>query len=53
MSAPEALRNWIRQDEADQAQRSHRPATAMIEENRRVRRENAELKRVNVSTPPA
>jgi transposase len=41
------LRNWIRQDEADRSQRADRPTTDMIEENRRLRRENAELRRVN------
>ncbi len=44
---PEALRNWIRQDEADSGQRHDRPTTDMVEENRRLKRENAELKRVN------
>ncbi|MEV4318462.1 transposase [Actinocrispum sp. NPDC049592] len=44
---PEALRNWIRQDEADNGRRADRPTTDMIEENRRLKRENAELKRVN------
>lgn len=44
---PEALRNWIRQDEADQGERSDRPTTDMLEENRRLKREVAELKRVN------
>ena len=44
---PEALRNWIRQDEADQGQRHDRPTTDMLEENRRLQKENAELKRVN------
>jgi transposase len=44
---PEALRNWIRQDEADRGQRHDRPSTGMVEENRRLRRENAELRRVN------
>jgi transposase len=44
---PEALRNWIRQDEADNGERADRPAIDMIEENRRLKRENAELKRVN------
>ena len=44
---PEALRNWIRQDEADRGGRVDRPTTDMIEENRRLKRENAELKRVN------
>ncbi len=44
---PEALRNWIRQEEADRGQRHDRPSTDMVEENRRLRRENAELRRVN------
>lgn len=44
---PEALRNWIRQDEADRGQRHDRPTTDMVEENRRLRRENAELRRIN------
>lgn len=44
---PEALRNWIRQGEADRGQRVDRPTTDMVEENRRLKRENAELKRVN------
>jgi transposase len=43
----EALRAWIRQDEADRGQRADRPTTEMIEENRRLRRENAELRRIN------
>lgn len=43
----EALRNWIRQDEADRGQRHDRPTTDMVEENRRLRRENVELRRVN------
>ncbi|MFY1696617.1 MULTISPECIES: transposase [unclassified Solwaraspora] len=43
----EALRNWIRQDEADQGQRGDRPTTDMVEENRRLRRENTELRRAN------
>lgn len=43
----EALRNWIRQDEADRGERHDRPTTDMAEENRRLKRENAELKRVN------
>ena len=44
---PEALRNWIRQAEADRGERHDRPSTDMLEENRRLKRENAELKRVN------
>ena len=43
----EALRNWIRQDEADHGERSDRPTTAEAEELRRLRKENAELKRAN------
>lgn len=43
----EALRNWIRQDEADRGARVDRPTTDMAEENRRLRREVAELRRVN------
>ena len=43
----EALRNWIRQDQADQGERSDRPTTDMIEENRRLRQEVTELRRVN------
>jgi transposase len=44
---PEALRNWIRQDEADRGERDDLPTTQMLEEIRRVRREIAELRRVN------
>ena len=43
----EALRNWIRQDQADAGERSDRPTTDMIEENRRLRQENLELRRIN------
>ena len=43
----ETLRNWIRQDEADRGERDDRPTTDMVEENRRLRAENAELRRVN------
>ena len=43
----EALRGWIRQDKADQGERSDLPTTDMIEENRRLREENLELRRVN------
>lgn len=44
---PEALRNWIRQDEADTGERSDRPTTQMLEDNRRLLKENAELRRAN------
>jgi transposase len=43
----EALRNWIGQDEADRGERDDRPASAELDELRRLRRENAELKRAN------
>ena len=43
----EALRNWIRQDEADVGERHDRPTTDMAEENRRLRQEVAELRRAN------
>jgi transposase len=43
----EALRNWIRQDEANRGERHDRPTTAETEELRRLRRENAELRRAN------
>jgi transposase len=44
---PEALRNWVRQAEADDGQRADRPTTDMLVENRRLAKENAELRRVN------
>jgi transposase-like protein len=43
----EALRNWIRQAEADAGERHDRPISEMAEENRRLREEVAELRRVN------
>ncbi len=43
----EALRNWIRQAEADAGERDDRPSTEMVEENRRLRQEVAELRGVN------
>ena len=43
----EALRNWIRQDEADRGERDDRRTTDMAEENRRLRREVVELRRAN------
>lgn len=44
---PEALRNWIRQDQADRGERDDQPTSDMLEENRRLRKEVAELRRVN------
>lgn len=43
----EALRNWIRQDEANRGERDDRPTTAEAGELRRLRKENAELRRAN------
>ncbi len=43
----EALRNWIRQAEADAGERSDRPTTDMIEENKQLCKRVAELERVN------
>lgn len=43
---PEALRNWIRQDEADHGERDA-PTTAEREELTALRRENRELRRAN------
>jgi transposase len=44
---PEALRNWIRQDEADRGERGDRPSTTELEIIRQLKRENAVLKRAN------
>jgi transposase len=43
----EALRNWIRQDQADRGERADQPTTEMVEENRRLRKQVAELRRAN------
>ena len=43
----ESLRQWVRQDEANRGERTGRPASMESEELRRLRRENAELKRTN------
>jgi transposase len=43
----EALRNWIRQDEADNGERFDLPTTTETEEVRRLREEVAELRRAN------
>ena len=44
---PEALRNWIRQDEADRGERDDRLSTVEREEITRLRKEVAELRRAN------
>lgn len=44
---PEALRTWIRQDQADRGERHDLPTTEMIEENRQLRQEVTELRRAN------
>jgi transposase len=43
----EALRNWVRQAEADRGERDDRLSTAERDELRQLRRENAELRRAN------
>jgi transposase len=43
----EALRNWIRQDEADRGDRVDRPSSEMAEENKQLRKRVAELERIN------
>jgi transposase len=43
----EALRNWIRQAEADAGERIDRSSADLLEENRRLAKENAELRRAN------
>jgi transposase len=44
---PEALRNWIRQDQADTGERPAMLTTVEREELVALRRENAELRRAN------
>lgn len=44
---PETLRTWIRQEEADRGERGDRPTTAEVQELRRLRKENLELRRAN------
>ena len=43
----EALRNWVRQAEADAGERDDRPSSAENEELRRLRREVSGLRRAN------
>ena len=43
----EALRNWVRQAEADDGERDDRPTSAENEELRRLRKEVSELRRAN------
>jgi transposase len=42
---PEAMRTWIRQEEADRGQRTDRPTTTEQEELRQLRKETLELRR--------
>ena len=44
---PEALRNWVRQDQADQGERTDLPTSAEKEELARLRKENTQLRRAN------
>ena len=43
----ELLKHGIRQAEADAGERHDRPSTELVEENRRLAKENAELRRAN------
>ncbi len=43
----ETFRKWVRQDEADRGERNDRPTSAEQMEVRKLRRENAELRRTN------
>jgi transposase len=43
----ETLRQWVRQAETDRGVRHDRPTTDELEELRRLRQENAELRRAN------
>lgn len=43
----ETFRKWVRQDEADRGELTDRPTSGEQAEVRRLRRENAELRRTN------
>ncbi|MGI5238555.1 transposase [Dactylosporangium sp. CA-139066] len=43
----EALRHWIRRAEAEAGERTDQPTSDLVEENRRLARENLELRRAN------
>jgi transposase len=43
----ETFRKWVRQDEADRGERPDRPTSSEQAELRKLRRENAELRRTN------
>jgi len=44
---PEAMRTWIRQDEADRGERADRPTTAEQQELQALRKRVRELERAN------
>ena len=44
---PEALRTWVRQNEADRGERDDRLSTVERDELKRLRAENHELRRAN------
>lgn len=44
---PEALRTWVRQDEVDRGERCEQLSTVERDESKRLRAENAELRRTN------
>jgi transposase len=44
---PEAMRTWTRQDEANRGERDDRLTSEQLEELRRLRKENTELRRAN------
>jgi transposase len=44
---PEALRNWVRQNEADRGDRAEQLSTVERDELKRLRAENTELRRAN------